>query len=180
MKIIEKEIGELTAYENNSRTHSDEQINQIIASINEFGFTNPLLINPDNGVIAGHGRLTAAIELDMDKVPCIVLEGLTEAQERAYVIADNQLATNAHWDYELLAFEMDKLSEFQFDISLLGFSNDELDLIKNGWDAEFELPEKESDDLFKISLSGSPVDRDTVIDEIKTIAERFNMDIKIA
>ena len=121
MEIIEKEIGELSEYENNSRTHSDEQIQQIIASINEFGFTNPLLINSDNGVIAGHGRLRAAIEAGMDKVPCIILKGLTEAQERAYVIADNKIAINANWDIDLLKFEMDDIFE-SIDISLTGFS----------------------------------------------------------
>ena len=180
MKIIEKEIGKLTAYENNSRTHSDEQIQQIIASINEFGFTNPLLINSDNGVIAGHGRLRAAIDLGLDKVPCIVLEGLTEAQEKAYVIADNQLATNAHWDYELLAMELDELKEFSFDIALLGFSDNELDLINNGWDHNLEIKEPIDNDLFRISLSGQPENRDSVIDQIKAIAEENNMDIKIA
>ena len=127
MEIIEKEIGELTAYENNSRTHSDEQINQIIASINEFGFTNPLLINPDNGVIAGHGRLRAAIEAGMDKVPCIILKGLTEAQERAYVIADNQLALNAGWNMDILALELADLKDMTFDIDLIGFDGDFLD-----------------------------------------------------
>tara|TARA_R110002167_G_scaffold357622_1_gene573247 strand:- start:24 stop:1199 length:1176 start_codon:yes stop_codon:yes gene_type:complete len=124
MKIIEKEIGKLTAYENNSRTHSDDQIKQIVASINEFGFTNPILINPDNGIIAGHGRLTAAIELGMDKVPCIVLDGLTEAQERAYVIADNQLALNAGWNMDILALELADLKDMAFDIDLIGFDDD--------------------------------------------------------
>tara|TARA_R110000851_G_scaffold95303_3_gene207092 strand:+ start:1477 stop:2655 length:1179 start_codon:yes stop_codon:yes gene_type:complete len=127
MKIIEKEIGELTAYENNSRTHSDDQIKQIVASINEFGFTNPILINPENGVIVGHGRLTAAIELGMDKVPCIVLDGLTEAQERAYVIADNQLALNAGWNMDILALELADLKDMAFDIDLIGFDGDFLD-----------------------------------------------------
>ena len=137
MEIIEKEIGELSEYENNSRTHSDEQIQQIIASINEFGFTNPLLINSDNGVIAGHGRLRAAIEAGMDKVPCIILKGLTEAQERAYVIADNKIAMNAGWDVDVLRFELEELKAFDFDLELIGFDSD---LLTKLMDIDADLP----------------------------------------
>ena len=137
MEIIEKEIGELTEYENNSRTHSDEQIQQIIASINEFGFTNPLLINSDNGVIAGHGRLRAAIEAGMDKVPCIILKGLTKAQERAYVIADNKIAINAGWDVDVLRFELEELKAFDFDLELMGFDSD---LLTKLMDIDADLP----------------------------------------
>jgi len=120
-------VTDLTQYENNSRTHSDEQIAQIVASINEFGFTNPLLINPDNRIIAGHGRLMAAESIGIDEVPCIVLEGLTESQERAYVMADNQLALNAGWDFEMLKIELSDLKEMDFDIDLIGFDGDFLD-----------------------------------------------------
>ena len=120
-------ITDLTQYENNSRTHSDEQIAQIVASINEFGFTNPLLINPDNKIIAGHGRLMAAESIGIDEVPCIVLEGLTDAQERAYVMADNQLALNAGWDAEMLKLELSDLKDMDFDIDLIGFDGDFLD-----------------------------------------------------
>jgi ParB-like chromosome segregation protein Spo0J len=137
MEIIEKEIGKLTEYENNSRTHSDEQIQQIIASINEFGFTNPLLINSDNGVIAGHGRLRAAIEAGMDKVPCIILKGLTKAQERAYVIADNKIAINAGWDVDVLRFELEELKAFDFDLELMGFDSD---LLTKLMDIDADLP----------------------------------------
>jgi hypothetical protein len=127
MKIIEKEIGELTAYENNSRTHSDEQIGQMVASINEFGFTNPILINPNNRIIAGHGRVMAAKEMEMDKVPCVILDGLTEAQEKAYVIADNQIALNAGWDQAMLQLEVADLKEFDFDLDLLAFESFDFD-----------------------------------------------------
>lgn len=137
MEIIEKEIGDLIEYENNSRTHSDEQIQQIIASINEFGFTNPLLINSDNGVIAGHGRLRAAIEAGMDKVPCIILKGLTKAQERAYVIADNKIAINAGWDVDVLRFELEELKAFDFDLELMGFDSD---LLTKLMDIDADLP----------------------------------------
>ena len=128
MEIIEKEIGELSEYENNSRTHSDEQIQQIIASINEFGFTNPLLINPDNRIIAGHGRLRAAIEIGLKKVPCIILSDLTSDQERAYVIADNNIALQAGWDFEMLKFEIKDLKDV-FDLKLLAFDDASLSLL---------------------------------------------------
>ena len=90
MEIIYKKTSELIPYANNSRTHSDEQIKQICASINEYGFTNPILIDEKNMIIAGHGRVLASEKLKLDEVPCIVLEGLTEAQKKAYIIADNK------------------------------------------------------------------------------------------
>ena len=116
----------LKAYKRNSRTHSDLQIDQIVASITEFGFTNPILADADNTVIAGHGRLLAADKLGITNVPVIVLDGLTDAQKQAYVIADNKLALNAGWDDELLKLELSALDEVNFDLSLLGFSDGEL------------------------------------------------------
>ena len=121
MKVIQKKISELKRYKNNSRVHTKQQIEQIAASINEFGFNNPLLINADNRVIAGHGRLEAAELLDMDKLPCVVIEGLTKEQERAYIIADNKIAMNASWDIDMLKIEMSDISEFM-DIALTGFT----------------------------------------------------------
>ncbi len=131
MESIEwKQTGELIPYSNNSRTHSEKQVQQVAASIKEFGFTNPILIDEDNGIIAGHGRLQAAQLLGMDKVPTIALEGFTEAQRKAYVIADNQLAMNAGWDLDALKVEVDRLTELDFDLDLLGFDDDVLaDLI---------------------------------------------------
>ena len=127
MEIIYKKVQELIPYVNNSRTHSEEQVNQICASINEFGFTNPLLIDEKGSIIAGHGRLMASKKLGMKKVPCIVLEGLTEAQKKAYIIADNKMALNAGWDEELLKIEIENLKELDFDFELTGFNVDELD-----------------------------------------------------
>lgn len=126
MEIKYKKIGELTPYTNNARTHSDEQVDQIVASIKEFGFTNPLLIDENGEIIAGHGRLAAAKKLNMDEVPTIELKGLTEAQKRAYVIADNKLALNAGWDEELLKVELEALQNLDFDLELTGFSEDEI------------------------------------------------------
>jgi DNA modification methylase len=121
-----KPVVDLIPYARNSRTHSDEQVNQIAASIKEFGFTNPIIIDEDNGIIAGHGRVMAAKKLGIDEVPCIQVTGWTKAQKKAYVIADNKLALNAGWDEEMLKLEFDELKELDFDISLIGFSDMEL------------------------------------------------------
>lgn len=126
LSIEYKSTGELVPYVNNSRTHSEQQVQQVAASIKEFGFTNPILIDHDGGIIAGHGRLQAAQLLNLDEVPTITLEGLTEAQRKAYVIADNQLALNAGWNLDSLKLEVDRLTELDFDISLLGFDDDML------------------------------------------------------
>lgn len=117
-------VSDLIPYANNSRTHSDEQVNQVASSIKEFGFTNPVLIDEDNGIIAGHGRIMAANKLGIDEVPCVVLNGLTEAQKKAYVIADNQLALNSGWDLDMLKLEIESLGELEFDIDLLGFDDE--------------------------------------------------------
>jgi hypothetical protein len=121
-----KKTTDLIPYINNSRTHSEEQILQIAASIKEFGFTNPVLLDSDNGIIAGHGRAQAALKLNLDKIPCIILEGLTEAQKKAYVIADNKLALNAGWNEEVLIAELNHLKEIDFNIDLAGFNDKEL------------------------------------------------------
>lgn len=128
-EIIKIEIERLIPYINNSRTHSDSQVAQIAASIREFGFTNPVLIDGECGIIAGHGRVLAARKLGMEVVPCIEISHLTPAQKKAYIIADNKLALNADWDNDLLALELGELQEADFDLSLIGFDADELSLI---------------------------------------------------
>lgn len=117
----------LIPYARNSRTHSEEQVAQVAASIREFGWTNPILIDEENMIIAGHGRLLAAQKLGLSEVPTIKLEGMTQAQKRAYVIADNKLALNAGWDDELLALEVAELDELGFDLELTGFDTKEID-----------------------------------------------------
>lgn len=118
------DIDQLIPYINNSRTHSDEQVNQICSSIKEFGFTSPILIDDSGGIIAGHGRVMAANKLSIDKLPCITLAGLTNAQTKAYVIADNQLPLNAGWDLDKLKLEIENLKELDFDIDVIGFDDD--------------------------------------------------------
>ncbi|NBW22244.1 MAG: site-specific DNA-methyltransferase, partial [Caulobacteraceae bacterium] len=125
-KIEQWAIDKLIPYARNSRTHSDAQVAQIAASIKEFGFTNPVLIDGEGGIIAGHGRVIAARKLGLSEVPCIRLEHLTEAQKRAYVIADNRLALNSGWDTEMLKVEFADLQELGFDLELTGFDLDEI------------------------------------------------------
>jgi len=129
MQITQKLVTELIPYVKNSRTHSDEQVAQIAASIKEFGWTNPILVDGDNGIIAGHGRLMAARKLGYTEVPTIELKDLTEAQKKAYIIADNRLALNAGWDNEMLKLEFDQLAELGFDLELTGFSLDEIEAL---------------------------------------------------
>lgn len=133
-KIEMLDAGKLIPYARNSRTHSDDQVQQIAASIREFGFTNPILISETDDIIAGHGRLLAAQLLKIKKVPCIRLGYLTEAQRKAYVIADNKLALNAGWDDELLRLELSSLQDEGFDVCLTGFSNDEISALMLGDD----------------------------------------------
>jgi ParB-like chromosome segregation protein Spo0J len=119
-------LAELVPYARNSRTHSPEQVGQLAASIREFGFTNPILIDEAGGIIAGHGRVMAAQSIGLDRVPCLRLTHLTDAQKRAYVIADNKLALNAGWDQDVLAAEIRALQLLEFDIGLTGFGDKEL------------------------------------------------------
>jgi ParB family chromosome partitioning protein len=122
-------VERLVPYERNARTHSPEQVAQIAASIAEFGFTNPILVASDAGIIAGHGRLEAAKSLGLTEVPVVVLDHLSDAQRRAYVLADNQLALNAGWDADLLRVELQELEAQEFDLGLLGWSDDSLALL---------------------------------------------------
>ena len=126
LKIVYRDAASLTPYERNARTHSAEQIAQIGRSIQEFGWTNPILVDEAGGIIAGHGRLAAAQEIGIEKVPTICVAGLTETQRRALVIADNKLALNAGWDDGVLLAEIEALTLEDFDLSLLGFDADEL------------------------------------------------------
>lgn len=126
-KIETRLVADLIPYAANSRTHSDAQVAQIAASIKEFGWTNPILIDGENTIIAGHGRLLAARKLGMEEVPAIILDHLTKAQQRALVIADNQLALNAGWDIDMLKAEIEDLNLEGFDLGLLGFDDKFLD-----------------------------------------------------
>ena len=136
-------IDKLVPYSRNARTHSKEQILQIRASLREFGFVNPVIVDKDLNIIAGHGRIMAAKEEGMTEVPCVFVEHLTEAQKRAYILADNRLALNAGWDDEMLSIELADLQGADFDISLLGFDDAELNKllgdIDNVQDDDFDV-----------------------------------------
>jgi site-specific DNA-methyltransferase (adenine-specific) len=126
MQIEQIGVDTLIPFAKNSRTHDDAQVAQIAASIREFGFTNPVLVDETNGIIAGHGRVLAARKLNLEQVPSIRLAYLSESQKRAYVIADNKLALNAGWDNEMLALELADLQNMNFDFDLTGFTADEI------------------------------------------------------
>lgn len=126
MQIEKRQLSELIPYINNSRKHSDDQVTQIAASIKEFGWTNPILVDGDNGIIAGHGRIMAAKKLNMTEVPVIELAHLSKEQRKALIIADNKLALNSDWDSNLLAIELKDLQDLGFDLNLTGFDADEL------------------------------------------------------
>jgi DNA modification methylase len=137
-------IDKLIPFARNPRTHSDAQIAQIAASIAEFGFNNPILVDTNSGIIAGHGRLLAARKLQLTEVPVIVLDHLTEKQKRAYVIADNKLAENAGWDEELLAAELAALQQEDFDVSLIGVDDQELARLLAAQDASEGLTDEDA------------------------------------
>ena len=156
MKIEQIAVTALIPYAMNSRTHDDAQIAQIAASIKEFGWTNPILVDGEKGIIAGHGRLMAARKLGMTEVPVIELKNLTPTQKKAYIIADNRLALNAGWDDQLLTIELNELLEDKFSLELLGFNADELNALLNpveineGLTDEDEVPEPPPEPITKL------------------------------
>lgn len=144
------ETDKLIPYARNARTHSQEQVKQIQASLREFGFINPILIDKDYNIIAGHGRLLAAKAEGLTKVPCVLIEHLTEAQKRAYILADNKIAENAGWDTEMLKIELTELQDLDFNLELTGFADMEIDELL------FEEADEAKDDDFEIVLPANP------------------------
>ncbi len=142
MQYYLADVSELIPYVRNARTHSEAQVAQIAASIREFGFLSPILVAEDNTILAGHGRLAAALKLGLKKVPCVKENHLTETQKRAYIIADNKLSLNAGWDSELLAVELSELEGADFNLDLLGFDEAELSSI---FDADKDVNEDDFD-----------------------------------
>jgi len=148
LRVEYRPLETLIPFTRNPRAHSEEQIAQIAASIKEFGFTNPVLLDGENGVIAGHGRLAAARVLGLDKVPCIELGHLTPAQKRSYLIADNKIAQNSGWNDEFLRPELTDLKELGANLELLGFDPMEIADITLGRDVEFkEYDESAAEDV---------------------------------
>mgnify|MGYP003668134078 CR=1 FL=1 len=153
-KIERRKVDALIPYARNARTHSDDQVAQIAASIKEWGWTTPVLIDEDGGIIAGHGRVMAARKLGIEEVPTMVATGWTKAQKQAYVLADNQLPQNAEWDLDLLAVEMKDLDADGFDLSLIGFGIDYLDSISvEPLDAFPSLPDGDKAEFQQITFT---------------------------
>lgn len=182
IQITEKLVSELIPYANNSRTHSDEQVAQIAASIKEFGWTNPILIDGENSIIAGHGRLMAARKLGYDKVPTIQLKDLSEAQKKAYIIADNKLALNAGWDNDLLNIEFQQLEEMGFDLEMTGFSLEEIEALKpeeltEGLTDEDaappvpEVPKTKLGDIYQLGKHRLMCGNSTFIDDVEKLMQ---------
>jgi DNA modification methylase len=188
MQIEQVAISELIPYAKNSRTHSDEQVAQIAASIKEFGWTNPILIDGESGIIAGHGRLLAARKLGMKEVPVIQLSGMTDTQKRAYIIADNKLALNAGWDDELLGLELGELELEGFDLELTGFTQEEIDAlnpeqITEGLTDEDAVPEPPVDpatrlgDVWILGKHRLMCGDSTSIDSVETLTQGHKVDL---
>jgi ParB-like chromosome segregation protein Spo0J len=136
MQIEQVQVGKLIPYANNARTHTEAQVAQIAASIREFGFNNPILIDEQSTIIAGHGRVLAAQALELKEVPCIRLTHLTPSQRKAYVIADNKIALNSGWDEELLKLELEGMTDIEQIAT--GFSPEELNLLFHGWQSDID------------------------------------------
>jgi len=179
----------LIPYAKNSRTHSEAQVAQIAGSIKEFGFNNPVLIDEDNGIIAGHGRVMAAQKLGLQAVPCIRLAHLSDTQRKAYVIADNRLALNAGWDDQMLTVELQELDSESFDLSLLGFEADELNALLNpiketeGLTDEDEVPEVPEEpktkpgDIYKLGRHRLMCGDSTSIDAVEKLMDGNKVDL---
>jgi ParB-like chromosome segregation protein Spo0J len=168
-------LADLVPNPSNARTHSPEQVDEIAASIREWGFTNPILVDEAGGILAGHGRRLAALKLGLVQVPVVVARGWTDAQKRAYILADNRIAQNAGWDLDNLAKELDALRKDSFDLSLTGFNDEDLKNMMGhaGPSGVVEIPVTEVDDRFWISLRGPLADQARVLQMVKAIAKEL-------
>lgn len=181
------DISKLIPYTNNARTHSDEQIKKIQSSIREFGFVNPVLIDKNYGIIAGHGRVEAAKREGMTEVPCVWVEHLTEAQKKAYILADNRLAEDAGWDMDILSAEIEALKEFDFDIGLSGFTEMEIadmlgdksaEVVEDDFDGELpEVPKVQLGDIYQLGRHRLICGDSTDADVIKRLMENSKADL---
>ena len=160
-KLIE--IDQLVEFEYNTRTHSEEQINDIAQSIKTNGFYNPIIINDKNIILAGHGRLLALRQLDYKKIPCIIVTGLNEFEQEKLNIGDNKHAENAGWDYDLLADRFTFLTDNGYALDGMGYDESEIDEILNGWNSDIEIPDNVPDDTFcKFKITGLILDADGI------------------
>lgn len=190
MQYYLADVSELIPYVRNARTHSEAQVAQIAASIREFGFLSPILVAEDNTILAGHGRLAAALKLGLKKVPCVKENHLTETQKRAYIIADNKLSLNAGWDSELLAVELSELEGADFNLDLLGFDEAELssifdadkDVNEDDFDVEKELEEpcfSKTGDIWMLGKHRIICGDATKLETYKTLLENTKVNLVV-
>ena len=190
MQYYLADVSELIPYVRNARTHSEAQVSQIAASIREFGFLSPILVAEDNTILAGHGRLAAALKLGLKKVPCVKENHLTETQKRAYIIADNKLSLNAGWDNELLAVELSELEGADFNLDLLGFDEAELssifdadkDVNEDDFDVEKELEEpcfSKTGDIWTLGRHRVICGDATKLETYKTLLENTKVNLVV-
>lgn len=190
MQYYLADVSELIPYVRNARTHSEAQVAQIAASIREFGFLSPILVAEDNTILAGHGRLAAALKLGLKKVPCVKENHLTETQKRAYIIADNKLSLNAGWDNELLAVELSELEGADFNLDLLGFDEAELssifdadkDVNEDDFDVEKELEEpcfSKTGDMWTLGKHRIICGDATKLETYKTLLENTKVNLVV-
>lgn len=190
MQYYLADVSELIPYVRNARTHSEAQVSQIAASIREFGFLSPILVAEDNTILAGHGRLAAALKLGLKKVPCVKENHLTETQKRAYIIADNKLSLNAGWDNELLAVELSELEGADFNLDLLGFDEAELssifdadkDVSDDDFDVEKELEEpcfSKTGDIWTLGKHRVICGDATKLETYKTLLENTKVNLVV-
>lgn len=190
MQYYLADVSELIPYVRNARTHSEAQVSQIAASIREFGFLSPILVAEDNTILAGHGRLAAALKLGLKKVPCVKENHLTETQKRAYIIADNKLSLNAGWDNELLAVELSELEGADFNLDLLGFDEAELssifdadkDVSDDDFDVEKELEEpcfSKTGDMWTLGRHRVICGDATKLETFKTLLENTKVNLVV-
>jgi len=181
LSIKKRSIELLIPYCRNARTHSDEQIEQIARSLDEFGWTNPVLVDGDNGIIAGHGRVLAARKLGMTEIPCIELDGLSDDQKRAYIIADNKLAENAGWDRNMLELELSALSDNGFDLGTIGFTDDEVSGLFGDADELMikEVHTSKVEDRFWISIRGPLEHQAQALQRLQKIMADIPVDVEL-
>jgi len=177
-KVEKWKISKLIPYARNARTHSDEQVGQIAASIKEWGWTTPVLVDEQGGIIAGHGRTLAAQKLEMTEVPVMVAKGWSEAKKRAYVLADNKLAMNAGWDNEMLALELGEIGELGFNLDLTGFSADFIAELTQGQVPELGLlPDEKLENFLNgdtkiLRLAYDEQEFESIINALKQLQEK--------
>ena len=181
LEVKYRNTDELIPYARNARTHSESQIAQIAASIKEFGFNNPILLDGENGVIAGHGRLLAAQKLGLKQVPCIELSHLTETQKKAYILADNKIALNSGWDFDTLSIEFEDLKLNDFKIELTGFNLEEIEGLQDPLSAldeeDFSNLAGDQKDIFNVTFSFNKEDEGLIKNFITQKGKPFITDL---